>query len=147
MTIAVDTNVLARLLLNDHPAQHARARALLEQDELFTAPPTVMLELVWVLEANDCTREEISRALELLMCWPRFQPQDPEPLRLALAWYGQGLDFADALHLALGRGADCFASFDQALARGAARIGAVPPVVGVPALSARQPRPRSARRS
>jgi predicted nucleic-acid-binding protein len=46
---ALDTNVLARLLLKDDVLQFKKARALLASNEYFTAPVTVMLELVWVL--------------------------------------------------------------------------------------------------
>jgi len=41
--IALDTNLLARLLLQDDKAQHARVRALLATDRVFTAPVTVLL--------------------------------------------------------------------------------------------------------
>ena len=52
--IALDTNVLARFLLKDDAVQHRAAAALLAGAQEFTAPPTVLLELVWVLEACDC---------------------------------------------------------------------------------------------
>ncbi len=44
--IALDTNVLARLLLQDDANQFDRARALLASNQQFTAPVTVLLELV-----------------------------------------------------------------------------------------------------
>ena len=47
--IALDTKVLARLLLKDDAAQYKRVRQLLSQAQDYTAPVTVMLELVWVL--------------------------------------------------------------------------------------------------
>jgi predicted nucleic-acid-binding protein len=56
---ALDTNVLARLLLKDDLTQFKKAQALLASDAQFTAPVTVMLELVWVLESNDCSPSEI----------------------------------------------------------------------------------------
>lgn len=52
--IALDTNVLARYLLNDDPEQSGAAAALLKKRQTYTAPPTVLLELVWVLSVNDC---------------------------------------------------------------------------------------------
>ena len=45
--------MLARLLLQDDAAQFKRAKALLGSGQMFTAPLTVMLELVWVLESNE----------------------------------------------------------------------------------------------
>jgi predicted nucleic-acid-binding protein len=41
--IALDTNILARFLLNDDPAQFKQARDLLAQPQDYTAPPTVLL--------------------------------------------------------------------------------------------------------
>jgi predicted nucleic-acid-binding protein len=126
--IALDTNLLARLLLGDDAAQHARVKALLRTDQVFTAPITVMLELVWVLEANDCTPAEIERGLNLLLGLANFRPKQADALREALRGYAQGLDFADALHLALSAGDETFVSFDKALARKAARLGIAPRV-------------------
>ncbi len=64
--IAVDTNVLARYLLNDEPRQ-ARAAAALLASAPVIVPPTVLLELVWVLRVNDCDREAIGRGLRHLL--------------------------------------------------------------------------------
>lgn len=44
--IALDTNILARYLLGDEPAQAKAAATLLAEEKDFTVPPTVMLELV-----------------------------------------------------------------------------------------------------
>ncbi len=44
--IALDTNILARFLLNDDPAQFKQAKDLLVRPAIYTAPPTVLLELV-----------------------------------------------------------------------------------------------------
>lgn len=126
--IALDTNLLARLLLRDDASQHARARQLLSQEGDCTAPITVMQELVWVLEVNDCSREDIVRGLDLLLGLPNFKPQEPLALRQALAWYAQGLDFADALHLALSHGCEALVTFDKAFARQSRKLGAPPPV-------------------
>jgi predicted nucleic-acid-binding protein len=64
--ISLDTNILARFLLNDDPVQFKLARDLLAHPNNYTAPPTVLLELVWVLESYDCTRAEIMQALRKL---------------------------------------------------------------------------------
>lgn len=52
--IALDTNILARYLLGDEPAQAKAAATLLAEEKDFTVPPTVMLELVWVLPRRHC---------------------------------------------------------------------------------------------
>ena len=48
--IAIDSNVLVRLLVNDDPAQGARARAAFETEEIWIAK-TVLLETFWVLRS------------------------------------------------------------------------------------------------
>lgn len=129
----LDTHVLARLLLADDAGQLARAKALLAQRQLFTAPATVMLELVWVLEANDCSPKEIQRGLNLLLALPNFHPQNADALRQALAWFAKGMDFADALHLAFCNAQEQLLTFDKRFIKLAAREGLVDQVVGVPA--------------
>ncbi len=129
--IALDTNLLARLLLRDDKKQHARVVTLLASKQDFTAPVTVMLELVWVLEVNDCSTDDIVRGLHLLLGLPNFKPQQADALRQALLGYAQGLDFADALHLALSHSSQELATFDKAFARKAGKLGLMPPVVAV----------------
>jgi len=65
--IGLDTNILARYLLNDDPVQAEAAETLLSSGERYFAPVTVWLELVWVLECYDCSREEIAKALRHLL--------------------------------------------------------------------------------
>ena len=127
--IALDTNLLARLLLRDDTAQHARVKALLQTEQVFTAPVTVLLELVWVLEANDCTPAEIERGMQLLLGLRNFRPPRADSVLTALRAYAQGVDFADALHLSLSGGDDAFMSFDKAFVRKAANLGVTPRVV------------------
>ena len=127
--IALDTHLLVRLLLRDDKKQHARVVQLLAGPNEFTAPVSVMLELVWVLEVNDCSTEDIVRGVNLLLGLPNFKPQQAAALRQALLGYAQGLDFADALHLALSHGSQELATFDKAFARKAGKLGLVPPVV------------------
>lgn len=126
--IALDTNILARFLLNDDPAQFKLARDLLARPVDYTAPPTVLLELVWVLESYNCTRSEIVQALHMLLGLPNFKPKAFEAMCYALNWYEKGLDFGDALHLALSAGDDSFATFDKALGKAAAQNGIAPQV-------------------
>ena len=127
--IALDTNLLARLLLRDDRRQHDRVLQLLAQDEDFTAPITVMLELVWVLEVNDCSAEQIAQGLELLLALPNFKPAEGVALRRALPWYAQGMDIADALHVALSPTSERLATFDKAFVSQGKRLALAPPVV------------------
>jgi predicted nucleic-acid-binding protein len=126
--IALDTNILARLLLQDDAAQFARAKSLLASAQAFNAPITVFLELVWVLEANDCTPADIQRGITLLLGLPNFNTPHAAALQQALDNYGQGMDFADALHLTLSKAEDAFMTFDKAFAKKAAKAAVAPAI-------------------
>lgn len=110
---ALDTNVLVRLLLADDAVQLAQVKQLLSQTQQFTSPITVMQELVWVLEAHDYTVAQVQHGMNLLLSLPNFKPAHLAELRQALAWYGQGMDFADALHLVLRGSATQLLTFDK----------------------------------
>lgn len=126
--IALDTNLLARLLLQDDAAQHAKVVQLLSSDAVFTAPTTVLLELVWVLEAHDCTPQEIEAGLTLLFGLQNFRPANVQSLRAALSAYSKGMDFADALHLNMSKAEDEMKTFDKKFARKAAALRLSPAV-------------------
>jgi len=127
--IALDTNLLARYLLNDDKPQARAAARLLSGKEGCTAPPTVLLELACVLKANGCSREDIARGLRLLFGLPNFRPLQFEAVCRALHWFDRGMDFGDALHLALSAPASRFATFDKAFARQAQGQGASAEVI------------------
>lgn len=129
--IALDTNVLVRYLLNDDPEQSGAAAALLKKRQTYTAPPSVILELVWVLSINDCSRSEISGALKHLVGLPNFKPREFEALCRAIRWHEQGMDFGDALHLALSVKDEKLLTFDLAMAKLARKLGAAPAVAEV----------------
>lgn len=126
--IALDTNILARLMLADDAKQHARAVALLKDGRTYTAPVTVMLELVWVLISSGRERAAIVAGMRSLLSMSAFKPKEHDALLIALRWYESGLDFPDALHLALSAGDSELATFDDKFARRAKREGAAPPV-------------------
>lgn len=131
--IVLDTNLLLRYLLNDDAAQARRARRLLENAPLVTVTPTIVLELVWVLECSDCTRAEVVGALRHVLGLPNMRLPDEAALFRALQWFEQGLDFADALHLALSPAAATLMTFDKAFVGKARRAGAFPAVALCPA--------------
>ncbi|WP_211465738.1 type II toxin-antitoxin system VapC family toxin [Collimonas silvisoli] len=124
--IALDTNILARYLLNDSPAQADSAEKLLHGSEPCTAPITVFLELVWVLESCDCEPVEIVKSIRLLCGLENFRPQNLDVLAYALHWYEGGMDFGDALHLAMSAKENGFKTFDKAFLKKAKELGAYP---------------------
>ncbi|WP_300574808.1 type II toxin-antitoxin system VapC family toxin [Phenylobacterium sp.] len=115
--LAIDTNIVVRLLVGDHPDQSARARALIERHRVL-APTTVVLESEWVLRgAYGLAKADVLAALRAFAGLPNVSLQEPERVAAALRWAEGGMDFADALHL--GAAADCeaFVTFNRRMAR------------------------------
>jgi predicted nucleic-acid-binding protein len=127
--IALDTNLLARLLLKDDAAQHKKVKALFETRQIFTTPVTVMLELVWVLESRDIEAAQIATGLTALIDLPNFKPERVDALRQALLNYKNGMGFADALQLALSEGQQKFMTFDKTFVKQGKKLGLKPEVV------------------
>ena len=127
--IAVDTNLVVRFLARDDPAQAARAKALIEAQPILLLK-TVLLESEWVLRTSfGFDRAAIGEALRRLIGLPGVEVEDRAAVARAFAWFDQGLDFADALHLASSGGAAAFATFDRALRRRARTIAEATPVI------------------
>ena len=123
--IAVDTNVLVRLLTEDDPDQAKRAAKLFGENEIFI-PKTVMLETEWVLRhAYGIDKKGILGAFQRLMGLSNVKIEDHQTISVAVSWYNKGFDFADALHLASSRDAEEFATFDKSLLRKAGQISSV----------------------
>lgn len=126
--IAVDTNVVIRLLTQDDAAQSERTRHLFATETIFL-PKTVLLECEWVLRSlYALPPRRIAQALTSLIALPQVRCEDRDVVAAALDLTRQGLDFADALHLASSDAAERFASFDRALVR---RARAVTPHIPV----------------
>ena len=126
--IAVDANVLVRLFTRDNPALYAAAEALVAEGEV-SVSATVLLETEWVLRSlYGCAKPEVLRALSEFVAMPGMNATEPEALGKAIAWARSGMDFADALHLALAEKAEAFATFDRNFAKRAARVKASPSV-------------------
>lgn len=113
--IAIDTNVLARLIVGDDPEQGRRAAALFRREDIFIAK-TVLLELEWVLRgAYRIERPRILKALLGVLGLPNVSAEDSGRVAAALRDYEAGMDFADALHLASSIEASRFVTFDDKL--------------------------------
>lgn len=129
--IALDTNILARYLLGDEPAQARAARRLLADAKAeYWIPVTVVLELAWVLRKADAPRSVVMERLRGLLSLRNVRVQNADLVFQALRWAAQGMDLADALHLVLSGKAERFATFDEALVRQARKLGVQPPVSG-----------------
>ena len=115
--IAIDTNVLVRLLTGDDKAQQAKAEEIFRVESVFI-PSTVFLETEWVLRFSyGYAADKIISSFRKVLGLANVTTADPELIGTALAWNERGVDFADALHLAASRECSAFITFDSAFIR------------------------------
>lgn len=102
--IAIDTNVLVRVLVDDpsEPTQCELARSLLRTADKAWISQVVLVETVWVLEsAFGFDKAAILKVLQELAIHERLQIEGAEALDGALTLFsGNHTDFADCLILA-----------------------------------------------
>ena len=122
--LAIDTNVIVRYLTGDHPRQSAKARSVIDGEEVFV-PTTVLLETEWVLRsAYGFEPAHVCRALRSFAGLPRVALEDEALVAIALDRMAGGMNFADALHLGRAEACDGFVTFDQRFIRAAKSLGA-----------------------
>lgn len=121
--VAVDTNVIVRLLTGDDPEQSERAQALFRRSQVFI-PSTVLLETEWVLRyACGFDVATVCGAFQKLLGLSNVRVDNPQELALVIEWHSRGLDFANAVHLAASQFLDRFYSFDEKLLRRSFGLG------------------------
>jgi predicted nucleic-acid-binding protein len=115
---SVDTNVLARFLVRDDPAQTAIADGVMGSEVMLTA--TVLLETAWLLASRyGQSRAQVAGALTEVIRMNNVAVGDAPRMLWAIGRMAKGADFADMLHLIESRDAGRFTTFDRALARNA----------------------------
>ena len=126
---AVDTNILARFYLHDDAAQGRIAASVLSAGDIFV-PKTVILELEWVLRyVAEQPENKVIECLAHLIALPGITVEDRDEIEAALGHYQNGIDFADALHLAASNACSEMLTFDdRGYARRARRLRLKPPV-------------------
>ena len=123
--LAVDTNVVVRYLTGDEVEQFAKAKALIDGEDVFVCT-TVLLETEWVLRSvYGYPPAQLGRALRAFAGLPRVTLEDSALAAKALNWLAGGMDFADALHVAKAEGCEAFISFDQRLMAAANAVSEV----------------------
>jgi len=111
--IAVDTNIIVRFLTGDEARQYAASRNLFETAEIYI-PDTIILETEWVLRyAYDFDPIQICRAFRKLFGLPNVGLSNPFLIAQVVDWHENGLDFADAFHLALSQHTPTLKTFDH----------------------------------
>jgi predicted nucleic-acid-binding protein len=117
--IAVDTNILIRLLTNDDHVQYAKAKKLLNHSLVFI-PETVLQECEWVLRYTyGFSRKWIFDGLNGVLGLDNVTVARPAVVYNTLSWFQNGMDFADALHLAGSSHCEKLATFDRAFIKSA----------------------------
>jgi predicted nucleic-acid-binding protein len=128
--IALDTNVLVRYIVQDDPAQAAKAARLIEQQCTESRPgfipAIVLVELVWVLDScYGSARAQLVSVLEQIMRTRQVLVQDAEIVWQAVRRFATSrADFADCLvdSVARAHGCEYTATFDKAAAAAGMRL-------------------------
>ena len=120
--IAVDTNVLVRILVNDKQAEHQcrLARELIAKQDAIWVCREVLIETLWVLQANyQFKKEQILLVLETLHHHPDIILENADSLAANLALFATGnVGFADCSILNAAKNKDLILhTFDKKLSR------------------------------
>ena len=115
MKLAVDTNVLLRAALDDHPSQSPAARELLAAADLVVVSVPSLCEFVWVLSHRyQASAGDIENSIRRLVGAGNVEVDRPA-VEAGLALLAGGGDFADGViaHEGERLGAETFVSFDR----------------------------------
>jgi predicted nucleic-acid-binding protein len=119
----IDTNLLVRIMTLDNDEQASRATRFLDAQQSFI-PKTVLLETEWVLRSTYGLQPRIiANSLRGVIGRANTTFEAEDAIAQALAWFEDGMDFADAMHLASVPGDYKFATFDNRLRRKLRAIG------------------------
>lgn len=126
---AIDTNILVRLLVHDHPQQLEQAEAYIASGAWISH--IALAEAMWVLRsAYDHDRQAIATAIDMLLGHATISVQEADVVRAALDRFKSNnrAAFTDCLILEISRKAGHvpLGTFDRDLAKldGAERVGA-----------------------
>lgn len=116
--IGVDTNILARWVLRDDPAQSIIA------DEIMTGPieisTSVFLEFGWLMQSVfRLSRSALADSMSAILSIELASIADREGLRWAIERYRSGGDWGDMIHLISLQTAKSFATFDLEIEKAA----------------------------
>ena len=98
----VDTNIVLRYLLDDHPEMSAQSRDILQSAQILLTTQ-VIAEIIYVLNGvYNVKRQEITIALHQVIEMTNVHLENNEVTRLAIREYAEtNLDFVDLLLYAL----------------------------------------------
>jgi predicted nucleic-acid-binding protein len=123
--VAVDTNVIVRLIAMDDADQLRRAERTVAERGIFVSQ-IALLESAWVLGSiHGFDRRWVAQSMLALLKTENVQAELEDWAFWALEQAEQGADLADMLLLVAARDQEAFATFDKRLAR---KAGAGSPV-------------------
>lgn len=126
--ISLDTNILLRYLLDDHPVLSPLARSALEEQDCFV-PLLALAETGYVLQSlYKASAAELLAFAQALLSSPRLTFENESRLPLALAGFKAGIDWFDAMLWAACPATHPLATLDRKFARKASMLGWAPPV-------------------
>ena len=119
--IALDTNVLVRLIMRDDEVQFGLARALLDRGRVFVSLSSLM-EAEWVLRKRYGLRPHaIVTAFRDVLALEQVVVELEDLASWALDRTELGADYADMVLLVAARHAELFATFDRRIERDAGK--------------------------
>jgi len=122
---AIDTNLVVRLLIGDDPVQTGVVEALLQQGDVLVTP-TVLLEVMWVLESRYAVSDtELHSTMQDLARFPAITIGTHEQAAEFFRLWEAGLDKQDAAHLAFAGEVEAFVTFDKGFSKRAKKAGSM----------------------
>ena len=123
---AIDTNIVLRIITDDHPEQTRVARELIESERL-VVPTTVVLEAEWALRrVYRYRRSDVLKALRVFLGHPNIELAQESVVAAALDFAERGIELADALHAVSAPECSSIVTFDEDFIRAASRCGDMP---------------------
>jgi AbrB family looped-hinge helix DNA binding protein len=115
--IAVDTNILLRVLTGDDATQTPIALAVMSSGDVFV-PASVLLETTWALRSRErVSRESVLGIVATLARADGVRLEHADRVRAAMEGMRAGLEFADAFHVASTPRGARFVTFDVDIQR------------------------------
>lgn len=122
---AIDTNIVARFILNDDPVQSPVARTIIASG--VQVPLTVLLETAWLLGSRyRLPKAVVHAALSAFIELPGVSVERSALIGWALGRYERGADIADMIHIVASSDASAFVSFEDKLSKQAGPNSPIP---------------------
>lgn len=130
--ISVDSNILARFYIatenTEDQRQQPKAARIMASGAVYVTR-TALLEFEWLLRTYKIPLNKKLAILSHLAALQNVTIESSDVTDDALHYYAEGMDFADALHLAASQHCASMATFDTGFKKIATRLGLKPPCI------------------